>query len=174
MGRYRKIDVNIHNDTKFRSLSDQAKLLWFTLLSHPNLTPMGAMRATQAGLAEEMGWDLKRFRGPFRELLSMGMVNHDPNAPFLCIPNFLKYNPPDNPNVVKSWKKYQDLFPECQTKSKYFQHVQQFLEGLGERFRQPFLELYLEGYAKSENREQRTENRKQILPLYPPSRFRGL
>ncbi|MGQ9689196.1 MAG: hypothetical protein ACUVXF_10480 [Desulfobaccales bacterium] len=164
MGRYRKIDVNIHNDAKFRSLSDQAKLLWYSLLTHPNLTSMGAMRATQAGLAEEMGWDLKRFQEPFRELLSKGMVCHDQNAPFLCIPNFLKYNRPDNQNVIKSWAKYQDLFPECRTKNEYFQQVLLFLEGLGKPFAEPFLKLCREGYAESENREQGTENTPPIVP----------
>jgi hypothetical protein len=165
MGRYRKIDVNIHNDAKFRSLSDHAKLLWFTLLTHPNLTSMGAMRATQAGLAEELGWDLKRFRGVFRELLSKGMVSHDQNAPFLCIPNFLKYNRPDNPNVIKSWEKYQDLFPECRTKNEYFQQVLLFLEGLGKPFAEPFRKLCREGYAESESRDQGSEN---TPPLVPP------
>ena len=67
VGVYRKIDVRIHNDFKYRQLSDKAKLLFLTILTHPQLTSIGAMKATQAGLAEEMGWELKAFREAFRE-----------------------------------------------------------------------------------------------------------
>jgi hypothetical protein len=54
MGRYRKIDPRIHNDAKFRALSERGKLLLFTILTHPHMTALGAMRATESGLCEEM------------------------------------------------------------------------------------------------------------------------
>jgi len=54
MGRYRKIDPRIHNDAKFKALSERGKLLFFTILTHPHMTALGAMRATEAGLCEEM------------------------------------------------------------------------------------------------------------------------
>ena len=46
MGKYRKVDPKIWNDEKFRELSDSAKLLFLFLLTHPHMTPLGAMRAT--------------------------------------------------------------------------------------------------------------------------------
>jgi len=54
MGRYRKIDPRIHNDAKFKTLSERGKLLFLTILTHPHMTALGAMRATEAGLCEEM------------------------------------------------------------------------------------------------------------------------
>jgi hypothetical protein len=56
MARYRKIDPRIWNDQKFRELSDDAKIVFFLLLTHPHMTALGAMRATVAGLAAELGW----------------------------------------------------------------------------------------------------------------------
>ena len=60
------MDPRIWNDAKFRDLSDNAKLVFFMLLTHPNMTALGAMRATVAGLAEEMGWEPEAFREAFR------------------------------------------------------------------------------------------------------------
>ncbi len=54
MSRYRKIDPRIHNDAKFKALSERGKLFFFTILTHPHMTALGAMRATEAGLCEEM------------------------------------------------------------------------------------------------------------------------
>jgi len=60
MGRYRKIDPRIHNDAKFKALSERGKLLFFTILTHPHMTALGAMRATEAGLCQEMTLGLPR------------------------------------------------------------------------------------------------------------------
>ena len=51
MSRYRKVDTRIWNDAKFNSLSEKRKLVFFFLLTHPNLKMIGGMRATVPGLA---------------------------------------------------------------------------------------------------------------------------
>ena len=137
-GVYRKIDVRIHNDAKYRRLSDSAKLLFLTLLTHPNLTSIGAMKMTEAGMAEEMGWSVEAFRDAFREVLKEGLVKYCPEAKFLCLPNFLKYNKPVSVNVVASWKKLEYLLPECSLRDEYIQIVKGYLEGLGEAFLNAF------------------------------------
>jgi hypothetical protein len=55
MARYRKIDPRIWNDAKFRALLDDAKFVFMLLLTHPHMTALGAMRATLAGSAAELG-----------------------------------------------------------------------------------------------------------------------
>ena len=138
MGRYRKIDARIWNDAKFRSLSDRAKLAFFFLLTHPHMTSLGAMRATVSGLASEMNWTEKAFREAFAEALAKGMAKHDESACFVCLPNFIRYNQPESPNVVKSWIACLDLIPECESKVVLLQQVKAFGEGLGEGFRKAF------------------------------------
>lgn len=135
MGRYRKIDVRIWNDAKFRTLSDKGKLLFLFILTHPHLTSLGAMRATEEGMAAELAWEIKEFRKGYGELFRKGLINYDPEACFLGVPNFLKYNPPENPNVVKSWEKVVDFIPECQLKADLYEYVREFVKGLPEPFR---------------------------------------
>jgi hypothetical protein len=134
MGRYRKVDIRIWNDATVRSLSPEGKLAWLFILTHPNLTSLGAFRTSISGLADELGMELKRFREGFGEGFSQGLFYYDEMACCLVIPRYLKYNPPENPNVIKSWEKLIDLIPECGLKHFYFQSVKWFIERLGEGF----------------------------------------
>ena len=103
MSVYRKIYTKIWNDEKFRSFSDGGKLVFFFLLTHPGMTSIGAMRGTIPGLAAELGWTTEAFREAFQEAYAKGIVEHDERASFIGLPNFLKYNKPESPNVVKAW-----------------------------------------------------------------------
>lgn len=136
--RYRKISTRIWGDANFRSFSNEAKLVWFFVLTHPQMTSMGAMRTTIPGLAAELGWTEKAFREAFREALSKGMVKVDEKASLLVVPKFLSHNPPESPNVVTSWNSQWELLPECDLLSLYLQEVKAFTEGLGEGFRKAF------------------------------------
>ena len=118
MSKYRKVDTRILYDEKFRDMSDDGKLVFLTLLVHPHMTALGAMRSSMATLAEDLEWSAERFVKGFQEPLSMGMVRFDDRGRLVALPNFLKYNPADNPNVVKAWCASLDLLPECELKSE--------------------------------------------------------
>jgi len=132
--KYRKIDPRIWNDAKFRALSDKGKLVFLFLLTHPHLTSLGAMRGTLAGLSEELGWPEKAFREAFMEAFRKGLIKADFEASFIAFPNFLKYNKPENPNVVKHYINALDVLPECDELSQLIQCVKVFVEGLGKAF----------------------------------------
>jgi hypothetical protein len=162
VSKYRKVDVKIWNDAKFVSLSERGKLVFLFLMTHPNLTIVGAMRATAPGLAAEIGIPLEGFREAFLEALSKGMAKVDKSAALIWLPNFLKYNKPESPNVVKAWPDAFDMLPECELKSQVFQHVKAFAEGMTEGFRKAFREVFGKGlpedFAKtSPNQEQEQE-----------------
>ncbi|MHA6687661.1 hypothetical protein [Mesorhizobium sp. A556] len=150
MSHYRKIDVRIWNDAKFNSLSADGKLAFFMLLTHPMMTALGAMRGTPEGLASEIGMDPEPFKEGFRELLLKGMVEHETDGRLIALPNFLKYNPPANPNAVKSWVRSLEFLPECPLRNLVIQRARLSAKGFKEPLPEPFLE--------PENREQRTEN----------------
>lgn len=113
MARYRKIDPRIWNDEKFASLSHEGQRAFLFILTHPSMTSLGAFRATKEGIEAELGIDEKGFAKPFQELLSKGLIKYDESCFLVFAPNFLKYNQPENPNVVKGWAGCLDLLPEC-------------------------------------------------------------
>lgn len=153
MSHYRKIDVRIWNDEKFNTLSSDGKLAFFMLLTHPMLTALGAMRGTPEGLASEVGMDIEPFKKGFAELLSKRLAEHDRNGKLIALPNFLKYNPPANPNAVKSWVKMLDFLPECELRNLVIQRGRYASRG----FREPLPEPFTQGFIEPESREQRAE-----------------
>jgi hypothetical protein len=161
MARYRKVDSRIWNDEKFRRLGDDAKLVFFMLLTHPNMTALGAMRATLAGLSEELGWKPEAFKEAFRKVLSEGMAEHDARACFIALPNFLRYNPPESPNVVKAWVGAIDLLPECELKNRVITRSKAFTHGMTEAFRKALPEAFLKGMPYQEQ-EQEQEQEKTV------------
>lgn len=158
MAKYRKIDPRIWNDAKFRSLSDNAQLTFLFILTHPHMTPLGAMRSTMEGLAAEKGWAGKAFREAFTEASRQGLLIADEKACFVGVPNFLKYNQPESPNVVKSWIGSVDSIPECHAKNELLSRVSQYLDGLSEGFPKAFKEAFPKALAHpSLNQEQEQE-----------------
>ena len=147
MSHYRKIDVRIWNDAKFNALSTPGKLGFFLLLTHPNMTILGAMRGTPAGLAAELeaindgiGDGIRDgigdgFRHAFSDIFAKGMAEYDPEGRLIALPNFIKYNPPTAPNSVKSWVSALEFIPECRLKILVIQRAVAFADGMGKAFR---------------------------------------
>lgn len=161
--RYRKIHTRIWNDEKFLSLSDDGQLAFLFVLTHPQLTMLGAMRATIPGLAAEKFWPTERMRKALRKAFMKGLLRYDERACFLWAPHFLRYNKPESPNVVKSWETSLDLLPECELKSQLLQEVKGFLEGLPESFQEAF-------QKSMPNQEQEQEqDKKKNMSTYPSS-----
>ncbi len=140
MSRYRKVEVRIWSDRKFRSLSPMpasGQGLWFYLLVGPQtgIIP-GLYRAGRSAMAEELGWTLEAFDKAFREVSQEGMVKADFDARLVWLPNALKHNAPANPNIVKSWRTELDLLPECDLKNDALEAMEDFLATMGEPFLQ--------------------------------------
>lgn len=122
MSRYRKIEVKMWGDEKFRELSPlppSGQSLWLFLLTgpHTGIIP-GLFRAGRAGMAEELGWDQEDFDKAFEEAFRLGMVKADWKARVVWVPNGIRYNRPESPNVVTGWGKEFDLIPDCVLKNE--------------------------------------------------------
>lgn len=142
VSKYRKIEARLWNDAKFMSLSDDGKLIFLLLLTHPNQTSVGAMKASVASLADDLGWVPERVSKGFAEAVQKGLVEHDPNGRMIALPNFLRYNPPENPNVLKGMISALDLLPECRLKLVTMHRLKSFAEGLSEGFQKAFPEWF--------------------------------
>jgi hypothetical protein len=161
VARYRKVDTRIWNDERFMALSDDAQLAFFLIMTNPHMTGLGAMRATIPGLAAEKRWSTPRFRRAFEEARQVGMVEHDEAAAFVALPNFLRYNQPENPNVVTSWRESLDLIPECRGKHALICRTVRFVESLGEAWSKALPEAFREALAKGMAKQDQEQEQEQ-------------
>ncbi len=122
MARFRKIDPRMWGDAKFQSLGERAKLLWCYLLTGPEVTSLpGIIVAGRLHLAEALGWTPEAFEEAFREAFAKGMAKADWKARVIWLPNAWRYNRPESPNVVRSWRDHWDNTPECELKVEAYQ-----------------------------------------------------
>jgi len=143
--RYRTIHCKVWNDDKFPFLPDDVKLVFFHVLTSPMSTPFGLFKASIGALADEMRWDSKRYANAFREALTKGFFKFDEKALLIFIPKYLKYNPPSNPNVLKSWSKLYSDLPDSPLKTVFYETLKALLEGYGEAFREAFAKGFGKG-----------------------------
>lgn len=136
MARYRKIDVRIWNDRKFRELDDNAKLAFLLLLTHPDTNQLGFIRSRSVSLAFDLGWQSDAMSNAIQTLCQMGMVMADERAGLMFLPNFLKYNPPNGVNGAKSWAGLLDLLPECDLRDQALIRLKPLIDGLPEGTRE--------------------------------------
>jgi hypothetical protein len=179
MAHYRKVDSRIWTDEKFRSYSERGKLSFMFILTNPHTTMIGTLRGTLLGLASELhaatdrgsksgvleGFGevlLEGYIKAFREAIEKGSLRYDQRAALLWLPNFVKYNPPESPNVVKAWPHAYDLVPECKLKHEVFQNLKGYIVGKGEAFRKAFEQGFGQPLPKTmPNQEQEQEQDKE-------------
>lgn len=95
--RYRKVSCQIHDDVRFRGWSDDGKLLFLCLLTHPGLMA-GVLRTHPAMLAAERGWTQSRLDKAMLELGDRVLV--EPAELAVGLPNWIRHNVPDNPSMA--------------------------------------------------------------------------
>ncbi len=146
MGRYRKIETRLWADKKFcelSSLKPSGQALWLYLLTAPQPGPMpGLLCKGRAAFAEELGWSQKAFDKAFTEIEEQGMVKADFNARLVWIPNAIRYNFPENPNVVKSWGDEYKILPECDLLCEAMEAFKSAIYAKGDSFRIAFDEVF--------------------------------
>lgn len=138
MARYRKVEVRTWADDKFMALSPMppsGRGLWLFLMTGPHTSQVpGLFRAGRLAMAEELEWSPEQFDERFAELFEKGMAKADFKARIVWLPNALKHNPPENPNVVKSWRDEIDLLPDCPLKAEALEAIRAYLETRGDAF----------------------------------------
>lgn len=172
MSRYRNIHCLIWNDDKFPFASDDCKLVFFHLLTTPYSSPFGMYKISVSGLADEMRWPVKRYEKAFREALSKGFLKYDERHYVILLPKFLKHNPPNNPNVLKSWAPMVAELPDSTLKVEWFSLLKGLLEGFGEGFRKAFAEAWPKGMPiQDQDQEQEQNTGTGDTPPDPPEGF---
>jgi hypothetical protein len=167
----------MHGDEKFRQLSrpqPNGQSLWLHLIMGPHTTAVpGLSSIGEAGLAEAIGWSIGGFRKAWREIERLEMAEADWQARVIWLPNAIRHNVPESPNVVRGWRDTLDNIPECALKTKALTFLQAFLEAFGEAFAKAFRDVCGD---PSPNQEQEQEQEQERSGAAGPSRkpFRGL
>jgi hypothetical protein len=178
MGRYRKIEVRMWGDEKFRALSPVPACgqgLWFFLLTGPHtLSIPGLSTVGRAAMAEQLKWSEEAFDKAFGEALAQGMVKADWEARVVWVPNGIKHNKPESPNVVLSWGDQFDLIPECALKREAYEAIKTSVYALGEAYEKAFDKAFKKPSGKTlpkpmPNQEQEQEQEQEKNPSSEPS-----
>lgn len=164
MSRYRKIDTRTFADAKFRELSKPqpcGQYLWLWLLSGPATCAIPGVLYGRGrrGMAELLDWPDGAFAKAFQEVLDKGMVEAAADGvPLFFIPNAIKYNAPQSPNVILSWAATWNEIPECILKNKIREVFKAFVKGLDKDSGKAFQKAFEKACPKTmANQEQEQE-----------------
>lgn len=133
MGRYRKVDTRVWNDEKFRSLSQEAKYLFIYLLTSPHSTAWGAYVLDDLYIEADLGYSKQRINNLWGELIHTGIVFREKNTRLVCLPNWFKYNIPENQKTISACVNGILSLPKSPILSKYCSSSEWVSEQLAKR-----------------------------------------
>lgn len=99
---YTRVESKFWQDEKMRAVTDDARYLMLYLLTSPHRNIMGFYFLPVPYACFDLGWDEKRFSKGLNELLEIQVIRYDQGSHVVLIQNYLKHNPLENPNQVKS------------------------------------------------------------------------
>jgi hypothetical protein len=161
MSRYRVIRCLIWNDDKFPFASDACQLVFFHMLTTPMSSPFGLYKASLEALAAEKRWTPKAYREAFEEASAIGFVKYDERAQVVFIPNFLKYNAPNNPNVLRAWYNAFIEIPDSQLKHEFLRSLSTLCDSFGKGFREAFGEAWRKGMPNQDQDQDQDQEQDQ-------------
>lgn len=165
--RYQKIYSQIWHDEKFIALSEDAKFLFFYLLTSPHNNSVGLYILPRQYALADLNWKAQRFNKPFMELLRLDFIMYDETVRLLCIKNHLKHNTLENENQSKAAAKVVATLPKSSLYSDIF-------EQLKKPFHKPLIEQLKKQYGEPETEtETGTETKTEEKELIPQKLFLG-
>ena len=146
MSRYNEVYQCTWDSKDFKSLSKpepNAQTLWLFLLTGKIRTPLPGIYNVGLGALEDfLKWSRKSLTKCFQELSRNDMVKVDLDNNVIYLPNWDKWNKPQNPNVLKGWLTLLDNIPNCEYKYLYYQQLKSLVEPL----KKPFHEVLGESF----------------------------
>lgn len=142
---YTKIESQFWKDEKMIKLSGDARYLMLYLLTSPHRNMIGCYFLPEPYAFFDLGMSPERFQQALSQLVKSERIKYDTDNHILLIPNYLRFNPLENPNQVKAaierlaelpqTQLLQDLYDIVKTSDKKF--MKPFAERLQERLLQP-------------------------------------
>lgn len=105
MRDYGKIHSSFWTSPDIRSMTEDGRTLAAYLLTSPHSNMLGCFRIPLAYVSDDLQWPLERVNEGFAELLIKGFATLSKGSNWVVIHKFLKWNQPENPNVVRAAEK---------------------------------------------------------------------
>ena len=172
LGPYRKVYISMHSDARVRALGPEppsARGLWWHLLAgeHTRMIP-GVLHVSAAAFADSLEWSRESFDECLSECVSLGLVKVFEEGRLMYLPNALKWNRPQNPNVVTGWRAQWRLLPECDGLLHIWNALHKGLSGMSKAYADAFEKackkpspIHSWNHSPNHSPNQRTENREQ-------------
>lgn len=143
-GRYRRVHSNSWLQSDVRSLNDAEKVVWFYCITGLQSTSVGVYRISSAVAVEEIGGGItaEDFDSRFAVVREAMGWRYDPEVRLLWMPEWLERNPPQSPNVTKSWRKLLNGLPECELKYEATEAAFRFLRDERFNFHEDFRKAF--------------------------------
>ena len=157
-------------------MSEDGRTLASYLLSSPHSNMLGCFRIPHAYVADDLKWSSERVSKGFGELFRKGWATVPEGSNWVVIHKFLKWNQPENPNVVKAAEKLFDQIPDdCGVKPLLARAIAEFEPRFSaqklEKF-EPFpkgIERVSKAYRKPEPEPEPEPNQKEDADASPPN-----
>ena len=170
---YTRVESRFWQDEKMINVSCEARYLMLYLLTSPHRNVLGFYFLPEPYACFDLGWTQERFKERLGELLQNGLVKYDETAHVVLITNFLKHNPLENHNQVKSAIQKLDEIPKTPLLKDFYEAVKKYsygkshysslLEQLEERLQEQLPQQFGEPFGKQEKeKEEEKEKEKEI------------
>jgi hypothetical protein len=110
------INTKIWSNARFRVISDEVKLLYFYVLTHPNLSDLGTLPGEVMRDTTDLGWPTKTFYTVIN--YSMQLIRYDKVGDFLWLPDYFLHNPVTSVKSMEDWESTQMNLPRCPLKHR--------------------------------------------------------
>jgi hypothetical protein len=118
---YRRVHPAIWDDLDFVEANDFDRVLYFLLLTGPQVSALPGLQHEGFGaLAERLRRPLDMVLAGFERLAVTGFAFYDERTRVVWVPNAPRYNEAGSPNHIRAWWNRWSEFPKCKFK---IQHI---------------------------------------------------
>lgn len=93
---FTKVSPAVWRSRRFIGLPDEAKVGFLYLLSNAHVTSAGVYELPRGYACADLGWSEAAYISVLRELVSVELIDHDPERDVIMVERWFKHNPPAN------------------------------------------------------------------------------
>lgn len=161
---YTKIDQLVWCDARFDVMSDDAKLLFFYVLTNRHRNILGYYLLPESYASFDLHWNPQRLNEGLMELCQNGLINYVSETSMILIKDFLCLNPLDNQNQVKAAiSALSRIPPKCEDRD-----LLELIGRLNKPFHEPLVKLLEKRLSKQILKQEEEKEKEKELTEIPP------